>query len=208
LLTFGTIAIIILSFVLPDALEQYALQAAQFYPSGVVVLPPESAHALGPLGSKASASDDPKTAGSLRLRVTGNFSLDSSRVKQPFIRAIGRFATALGHRAETGATVANITLPDYDGDNIVASATVAPIRLDIRSGRMNQVEALVDVAPPVNADVIKDLLQDVIQHGVRRATVGALVSTSIKSGVFSLGRVSFSHILLLTGMYAGYNLRI
>ncbi|KAJ2995253.1 hypothetical protein NUW58_g1326 [Xylaria curta] len=120
------IAIIILAFVVPDAVQEYAQQAAVIEPT--------------------SLSIDSITFDGVRARIQANFKLDGSRVKNDNVRRIGRASTWVANQLGSEKAEIDVYVPDYN-DILLGSAVIPPLVISLRDGTTTQLDFIADVRP-------------------------------------------------------------
>jgi hypothetical protein len=176
LLILGGILIIILAFVAPGIVKEYAEQA--------IVVEPQS------------LSIDSFTASGVRTRIKASVRLDSSRVTQDPVRNLGRFFTYIASEVETGESDVEVSLPEY-GNVVLGTAQVPPIRMSIRDGQWKFIDILVDVKPG-HVDGLRSIANDWIDGRLGRLRVLAKAQVPLKSGLISIGRQDIRQELTLS----------
>lgn len=171
------ILIIVLAFIAPSSVEQYAQQAAVFTPTSLSI---------------ASF-----TAEGVRARVQGDFVLDSTRVDKKAIRDMGRFCTWIARKAETGQSQLEVSLPEF-GNVVIGTAVVPGFEVDIRDGRTTHVDFTADLRPG-DADGIRQIATKWVDGNLGDLRVLGKASVPLKSGIINLGRQALRHELLLAG---------
>jgi hypothetical protein len=176
LLIIGGILIIVLAFVAPNIVKEYAEQA--------IVVEPQS------------LSIDSFTASGVRTRIQASVRLDSSRVAQDPVRNLGRFFTYIAAEVETGESDVEVSLPEY-GNVVLGTAQVPPIKMSIRDGQWKFVDILVDVKPG-QVDGLRSIAKDWIDGRLGRLRVLAKAQVPLKSGLISIGRQDIRQELTLS----------
>ncbi|KAI9723472.1 MAG: hypothetical protein M1828_004202 [Chrysothrix sp. TS-e1954] len=171
------IVILVLGFVTPDIVKEYANQALIFEPT--------------------SLSVDSFTKTGIVARVQGDFRMDASRVKKKSIRDLGRFGTSIAKKVETGDMKIDVMLPEY-GNLAIGSATVPPITVDIRNGHETQIDFLSEVEPG-SFDGLRRIASDWIDGRLGELRVQGNAVVPLKSGIFSLGKHKVSNSLVFKG---------
>lgn len=177
LLILGGILILILAFVAPDIVKEYAEQAVVFEPE--------------------SLSIDSFTATGVRARVQGNFRLDPARVEKEPVRNLGRFFTWIVAAVESGESEVEISLPEY-GNVVLGSAHVPAITVGIRAGEWTHLDFLADVEPG-NVDGIRSIANDWIEGRLGQLRFVGKASVPLKSGIISLGEQEVQHEVIFSG---------
>lgn len=159
------VAIIVLGFVIPPAVQKYVEDA--------VVLEP------------TSLSLESLTADGVRARVKGNFRLDGSLVADEHARRIGRLATSLMRQLGSEETTVNVRLPLYD-NALLGTAVVPPLTLDLVDGHDNELDFVTDIIPG-DANLMRKIVNDWLGGKLDKLEVTSAAALSIKSGIFPLG---------------------
>ncbi|KAF1820362.1 uncharacterized protein K489DRAFT_301784, partial [Dissoconium aciculare CBS 342.82] len=176
LLILGGILIIVLAFVAPGIVKEYAEQA-------IVVEP-------------RSLSIDSFTASGVRTRIQASVCLDSRRVSQDPVRNLGRFFTYLAAEVETGESDVEVSLPEY-GNVVLGTAQVPPIKMSIRDGQWKFIDILVDVRPG-QVDGLRSIANDWIDGRLGRLRVLAKAQVPLSSGLINVGRQDIRQELMLS----------
>jgi hypothetical protein len=176
LLILGGILIIVLAFVAPGIVKEYAEQA-------IVVEP-------------RSLSIDSFTASGVRTRIQASVRLDSRRVSQDPVRNLGRFFTYLAAEVETGESDVEVSLPEY-GNVVLGTAQVPPIKMSIRDGQWKFIDILVDVRPG-QVDGLRSIANDWIDGRLGRLRVLAKAQVPLSSGLINIGRQDIRQELTLS----------
>ncbi|KXL44619.1 MAG: hypothetical protein FE78DRAFT_424679 [Acidomyces sp. 'richmondensis'] len=166
LLSTLVICIIIFYFLAPSLIESYAHQAAFFHPTTLSLL------AYTPTGAS--------------LRLTGDFSLNASRVRRKPTRDLGRAFTALVQKVETGEANVEVVLPEY-GNVVVGTAKVPGVKVDLRDGRRTHVDVEVDTQVG-DMEGLKRIIGDWVDGRLGALRVRGTAKMSLRSGIFGLGR--------------------
>ena len=117
---------LILGFAMPSAVESYVKQAVEFEADNVAI---ESFTNTG-----------------IRAHIQGTVWFNASKVLHKPTRDLGRFATWVAGGIESGETVVKVYLPDYE-DAYVGQAIMPPVKLNIRNGKYNWIDKIVDLEP-------------------------------------------------------------
>lgn len=159
------VAVLIAGFVLPGAVQEYAENAAVIEPT--------------------SLSVESITSDGVRARIQANVRLDGSRVENVNSRRLGRFATGLMRKLETGETEVNVYLPHYE-KSLLGSATVPPITIDLVDGHNTALDFVTDLRPG-EADNLRKIANDWLEGKLDRLEVLGTATLKLKSGIFPLG---------------------
>lgn len=168
------ILIMVFAFFAPSVVEQYATQAVVFEPT--------------------SLSIDSFTASGVRARIQGDFRMDASRVEKKPVRDLGRFGTWIAHKAESGESDVEVSLPEY-GNVVLGKAHVPGIIVDIRNGHTTHVDFLSDLEPG-SKDGIRRIANDWIDGRLGQLRVLGKAEVPLKSGIFRFGTQSVRQELL------------
>jgi hypothetical protein len=167
----------IIGFAIPSIAQEYAEQALVFNPE--------------------TLSIDSFTSLGIRARIQGDFYLDSSKVRKKSVRDLGRFATWIAHEVKSGESRLGVYLPDYNGV-LVGSATVPPIKVNIRNHHHNKLDILADLEPG-DIDGIRLVAKDFLDGRLKELTAMAIAKVPLKSGLINLGTQDVQQILRLKG---------
>lgn len=157
--------ILVLGFVMPSTVEQYAMQAAVFEPT--------------------SLSIDSFTSSGVKARIQGDFTMDASKVKKKSVRDLGRFGTWIAREVKSGESKVEVQLPEY-GNVVLGTAQIPSIKVNIRNGHTTHVDFLSDLQPG-NVDGIRKIAKDWVDGRLGQLRVLGRASVPLKSGLFSLG---------------------
>ncbi|THY49571.1 hypothetical protein D6C99_05081 [Aureobasidium pullulans] len=173
LLCIVAVLIMVLGFLAPSKVQEYAVQAAHFEPTSL------SIHSFTTTGVTA--------------RIQGDFSMRADNVKDDSVRRFGRFGTWIARKVETGQSSVQVTLPDYK-DALLGTAEIPSIVADIRNGHTTHIDFLTELAPG-NTDAIRHLAKDYIDGKLQELRVSAEASVPVKSGLINLGRQTVSRAM-------------
>ncbi|KAG8632064.1 hypothetical protein KVT40_001204 [Elsinoe batatas] len=168
------IVIMVLGFLTPEAIHEYAMEAAKFEPT--------------------SLSIQEFTATGVRARVRGEFSMDASKVKKQSVRNLGRLGTFVAAKVETGQSFVEVSLPEY-GNVVLGTAEIPPIVVDVRNGQTTHVDIVADLTPG-DYDGIRRIAKGLIGHRIGQLRVMGKAQVPLKSGLISLGEQAISQSLL------------
>jgi hypothetical protein len=181
-LTISVLLILILGFVAPVAVKEYAQQAVVFSPQKLSI--------------------DSATSSGISLRVQGNVTLDGHRVSQKTVRDIGRLATWIAREVEIGESKVDIYLPEYD-DVLLGTASVPVVKLNIREGHVNYIDILAELQ---SGDVagIRQVADDWMSGRLGELRVKSIANVAIKSGILNIGQQAVSADMKIDGRFLKY----
>ncbi|KAI9664770.1 MAG: hypothetical protein M1821_006218 [Bathelium mastoideum] len=169
------IFIIVVGFVVPAVVEEYAMQAVVFEPTSVSV--------------------ESFTASGVQARLKGVFGMDARRVKKKSVRDIGKFATAIAVKIESGPAEVEISLPEY-GNLRLGEAKVPPTKVDIRDGHHTAINKSIRLQPG-DFSGVRQVAGDWIDGRLGQLRVQGKAAIPLKSGIWSFGtqRISMQHVI-------------
>jgi hypothetical protein len=173
LLCVVAVLIMVLGFLAPSKVQEYAVEAATFEPT--------------------SLSIQSFTTTGVTARIQGDFSMRADKVKDDSVRRFGRFGTWIARKVETGQSSVQVTLPDYK-DALLGTAEIPSIVADIRNGHTTHIDFLTELSPG-NTDAIRRLAKDFIDGKLQELRVSAEASVPVKSGLINLGRQTVSRAM-------------
>jgi hypothetical protein len=173
LLCIVAVLIMVLGFLAPSKVQEYAVEAATFEPT--------------------SLSIQSFTTTGVTARIQGDFSMRADKVKDDSVRRFGRFGTWIARKVETGQSSVQVTLPDYK-DALLGTAEIPSIVADIRNGHTTHIDFLTELSPG-NTDAIRRLAKDFIDGKLQELRVSAEASVPVKSGLINLGRQTVSRAM-------------
>ncbi|KAH8156309.1 hypothetical protein CIB48_g11938 [Xylaria polymorpha] len=168
------VAIIILAFIVPDAVQEYAQQAAVIEPT--------------------SLSIDSITADGVRARIQANFQLDGSRVKNDHVRRIGRASTWVANQLGSDKAEIDVYVPDY-GNILLGSAVIPPLVVSLRDGVTTQFDFIADVRPG-NVEGMRMIANDWLDGKLDKLRLNGKTDLNLKSGLIPLGTHAVSETLV------------
>ncbi|KAI1745484.1 hypothetical protein F4680DRAFT_402348 [Xylaria scruposa] len=168
------IAIIILAFIVPDAVQEYAQQAAVIEPT--------------------SLSIDSITTDGVRARIQANFQLDGSRVKNDHVRRIGRASTWVANQLGSEKAEIDVYVPDY-ANILLGSAVIPPLVVSLRDGVVTHFDFIADVRPG-NVEGMRMIANDWLDGRLDKLRLSGKTDLSLKSGIIPLGTHAISETLL------------
>ncbi|KAK5636597.1 hypothetical protein RRF57_012309 [Xylaria bambusicola] len=171
------IAIIVLAFIVPDAVQEYAQQAAVIEPT--------------------SLSIDSITTDGIRARIQANFQLDGSRVKNDNVRRIGKASTWVANQLGSDAAKIDVYVPDYD-NILLGSATIPPLVVSLRDGVTTQFDFIADIHPG-NVEGMRTIANDWLDGRLDKLRLNGKTDLNLKSGFVPLGTHTVSETLIFEG---------
>ncbi|CAM1503868.1 Fc.00g014590.m01.CDS01 [Cosmosporella sp. VM-42] len=168
------ILIILLGFLVPPAIKDYAEKAAVLEPTNLAI--------------------ESITSDGVRARIQANVRLDGSRVHNANSRRIGRAATSLMRRLKTEETTVHVYLPDYD-DALLGSAVIPSLIVDIVDGHNNDLDFVTDLSAG-DAENIRKIANDWLKGNLKQLRVVGKTKINLKSGVFPLGAHDLAELLV------------
>ncbi|KAI9158454.1 hypothetical protein HJFPF1_06449 [Paramyrothecium foliicola] len=167
IITMGIIVvlIIILGFLVPPAVKEYAQTAAVLEPTDL--------------------SLESITADGVRARIRANFRLDASRVQNDNSRRIGKFATSIFRKLQTDKTTVRVRLPQH-GNALLGTADVPPLTITLTEGHTTALDFIADLTPG-DAAKIRDVANDWLSGNLDRLKVTGVAALRLKSGILPLG---------------------
>ncbi|KAI1158676.1 hypothetical protein F5B18DRAFT_639955 [Nemania serpens] len=168
------IAIIILAFIVPEAVQEYAQQAAVIEPT--------------------SLSIDSITTDGVRARVQANFRLDGARVKNDHVRRIGKASTWVANQLGSEEAKIDVYVPDYDSI-LLGSAVIPPLVVSVRDGTTTYFDFIADIRPG-NVEGMRTIANDWLDGKLDRLRLNGKTDLSLKSGLIPLGTHAISETLI------------
>lgn len=159
------ILIIVLGFLVPPAVKEYAEKAAVLEPTNLSI--------------------ENITSDGIRARIRANVYLDGSRVDNKNSRRIGKAVTGIMRKLETKETTVNVYLPDY-ADALAGTAVIPPLVVDVVNGHTNELDFVADVNPG-DAEHIRKLANDWLEGNLKQLKVVGKTKVHLKSGIIPLG---------------------
>ena len=148
-------------------------------------------------------SVESSTPDGIRVRIQGEFTLDSSRVTRAPVRGLGRFATWVAREVETGHSDVRVSLPEY-GDALIGTASLPPIKVRIQDNHVSRLDFLADLAAG-DVNGIRSVGMDWLDGRLEHLQLEGVTTTHIKSGLLSFGVQTISDTLTLEGLFARRN---
>lgn len=177
LLALVIIAIAILAFIVPDAVQEYSEQAAVIEPTNL--------------------SLESITAQGVRARIQGNFRLDGSRVANEHVRRIGKTTLWLAGQLGTDETKITVHLPDYD-NVVLGSAIVPPLVIGLREGEVTELDFVTDLATG-DLNGIRTIANEWLEGRLSSVRLHGVADLTLKSGLIPLGTYAVSDTVVFEG---------
>lgn len=171
-----SLAIIALAFVVPDAVEEYAKEAAVLEPTNL--------------------SLESITTHGVRARIQANFKLDGSKVRNEHVRRVGSVATWFVRELGTEATKVNVYLPEYD-NVLLGSAGVPPLTIKI-NGQNTAIDFVADLVPG-DAESIRAIANEWLEGRLGSLRFQGKADITLKTGIIPLGTHAISESLTVEG---------
>ncbi|KAL7624362.1 hypothetical protein AAE478_005926 [Parahypoxylon ruwenzoriense] len=168
------VAIIVLAFIVPEAVQEYAQQAAVIEPTNLAL--------------------ESITANGVRARIQANFHLDGSRVANDHVRRVGKAATWMAYQLESDQTQVHVRLPDYD-NILLGSAVVPPLVVNLRDGDVTEFDFVTEIIPG-EVEGIRIIANEWLEGGLEKLRLNGEADLSIKSGIIPLGMHKVSESLV------------
>ncbi|KAJ4254927.1 hypothetical protein NW762_009725 [Fusarium torreyae] len=159
------VLIIILGFLIPPAVKEYAERAAVLEPTNLSI--------------------ENITSDGVWARIRANVYLDGSRVDNKNSRRIGKAVTGIMRKLETKQTTVNVYLPDY-ADALAGTAVIPPLVVDVVSGHTNELDFVAEVNPG-ETEHIRKIANDWLDGNLKRLKVVGKTKVHLQSGIFPLG---------------------
>jgi hypothetical protein len=173
----AVLSTLVFGFAAPAAVKHYAQEAAVFKPQRIAL--------------------DSATSEGVSIRVQGDFSLDGSRVKHPFVRSTGRIATWIAKEVETSKTQVDVYLPEYD-NVLLGRAFLPAVKVNIREGHSNFIDIVANLQ---SGDVagIRQVADDWMNGRLAQLRVQGTADVNIRSGILKFGSQAITADLAFTG---------
>ncbi|KAF2471513.1 uncharacterized protein BDR25DRAFT_393166 [Lindgomyces ingoldianus] len=171
------VVIIMLGFLTTEAVQEYAIQAADFHPTKL--------------------SLDSLTDTGVRVRVQGLFTMDASKVRKTSVRNIGRLGAWIAREVESEATHVDLYLPEY-GTAMVGTARVPGIKVNIRNRHTTHLSFFADLDPG-SFDNIRNIANDWLDGRLGQIRIKGKADVPLKSGLIPLGSQSIEESLVFQG---------
>jgi hypothetical protein len=160
------VVFIMIGFLAKEAVQEYAMQAADFKPTKL--------------------SMDSLTDHGAKVHIEGDFTMDAQKAKKGSVRNLGRFGTWIAREAETGAFDADVYLPEY-GNVLIGTAEIPGVKVNIRNGHTTHV-SLVATVKPGSPDGIRNIANDWIEGRLGQIRLKGKATVPLKSGLINIGK--------------------
>lgn len=171
-----SIAIIVVAFFVPAAVEEYAKEGAVLEPTNL--------------------SLESITTHGVRARIQANFRLDASKVKNEHVRRVGSVATWFVRTLGTDSTNVQVFLPEYD-NVMIGSAVIPPFTLRI-NGDNTAIDFVAELMPG-EAEGIRMIANEWLEGRLNRLRVQGKADIKLRTGVIPLGTHAVSESLTVEG---------
>ncbi|KAI0181946.1 hypothetical protein GGR52DRAFT_568154 [Hypoxylon sp. FL1284] len=159
------VVIIVLAFIIPEAVQEYAQQAAVIEPTNLAL--------------------ESITTNGVRARIQANFRLDGSRVANDHVRRVGKATTWVAHQLQSDQTKVNVRLPEYNSI-VLGSADVPPLLVNLRDGEVTSFDFVADITPG-DVEGIRIIANEWLEGRLEKLRLNGEADLSLKSGIFPLG---------------------
>ncbi|OTB05416.1 hypothetical protein M426DRAFT_56928 [Hypoxylon sp. CI-4A] len=159
------LVIIVLAFMVPEAVQEYAQQAAVVEPTDLAL--------------------ESITTNGVRLRIQAAFHLDGSRVDNDHVRRVGRATTWVAYQLESEQTKVDVRLPEYD-NLLLGSAVIPPLVVNLRDGDVTKFDFIADITPG-DVEVLRIISKQWLDGKLDQLRLNGEADVSVKSGIFPLG---------------------
>ncbi|KAK4119990.1 hypothetical protein N657DRAFT_666376 [Parathielavia appendiculata] len=171
------LAIMILAFIGPDAVEEYAKQAVVIEPTNLSLVS--------------------ITSNGVRARIQANFHLDAQRVANEHVRRVGKAATWFVGELGTEESKINVFLPEYN-NVLLVTAAVPPLRVKIADGRNNALDFVAELTPG-DAEGIRMIANEWLAGKLDSVRVRGQADVQVRAGFIPLGTHSIAESLTFEG---------
>lgn len=171
------VAIIALAFIVPDAVQEYAQQAAVLEPTNL--------------------SLDSITTDGVKARIQAKFRLDGSRVQNEHVRRIGMATTWIANSIGTEETKVAVSLPEYS-DALLGTAIVPPLTINLREGYTTDLDFVAELSPG-DVEGIRSIANEWLEGRLDRLRLKGATDLTLKSGIIPLGTHNIVESLVFEG---------
>jgi hypothetical protein len=171
------IVIIIAAFIVPDAVQDYAKQAAVLEPTNL--------------------SLDSITTDGVNARVQAKFRLDASRVEGDYVRRVGQAATWFANQLQTDTTEVAVALPDYS-DMILGTSVIPPLVINLRDGVTTDFD-FVAALKPGSVEGLRQIANDWLHGRLDTLRLRGMTNLSLRTGLIPLGTHAIAETLVFEG---------
>lgn len=176
-LSAAVVLIMLLGFMAPEIMEEYANEALVFEPDSLSV--PEF------------------TSYGARARIQGQLRVDGSRVRRKSVRDLGRFGTWIAREVKTGEADVEVYLPEY-GNVVLGTAKVPSVKVRIRDGSVTPIDILADLRPGP-PDGIRQLADEWMHGRLGQLRVRGKAHVSLQSGIIYIPKQEITKTILIDG---------
>ncbi|KAI2473400.1 hypothetical protein F4781DRAFT_380223 [Annulohypoxylon bovei var. microspora] len=169
-----TIVIIVLAFIVPEAVQEYAQQATVIEPTNLAL--------------------ESITTNGVRARVQANFHLDGSRVSNDHVRRVGRAATWVAYQLESAQTKVDVRLPDYN-NVLLGSAVIPSLLINLRDGDVTNFDFVTEISPG-DVEGIRIIANEWLEGRLEQLRLNGAADLSLKTGFIPLGTHAISESLV------------
>jgi hypothetical protein len=173
-LSIAIIAILILAFILPDSIQEYAQQAAVLEPTNL--------------------SLDSITPDGVNARVQANFHLDASKVENGNVRRLGQAATWIAYQLGIQESKAAVFLPDYDG-LLLGTAVIPPLVINLRDHATTKFDFVTKISPG-DLDAFRRVADEWLEGRLETLRLLGKADLGLKSGLLPLGTHTIAESLV------------
>ncbi|RVD80257.1 uncharacterized protein DFL_008158 [Arthrobotrys flagrans] len=164
-LCFATLSILLLGFMLPEAVQEYAKKAADV--------------------KLDSLSVDSFTEDGIRVRIQGRVVLDAERVKGVLLRNMGVLVGSVARKVKIGSSKALLYLPDYP-EGVLGAASYPELVVNLRNGQATDIDILCDLKP-ASLEGVKPAIDDYLSGKIHVLRVQVESDMPLTSGILPLG---------------------
>ncbi|KAK6517261.1 hypothetical protein TWF281_003921 [Arthrobotrys megalospora] len=165
LLCFGTLSILFLGFMLPEAVQEYAKKAADV--------------------QLDSLSVDSFTKDGIRVRIRGQVVLDAERVKNVLLRNLGVLVGSMARKVKIGSSTALLYLPDYP-EAVIGAASYPELVVNLQNEQPTNIDILCDLVP-ASLEGVKPAIDDYLSGKIHSLRVQVESDMPLTSGILPLG---------------------
>ncbi|KAK4248662.1 RAVE protein 1 C terminal-domain-containing protein [Corynascus novoguineensis] len=160
-----TLAAMVLAFIVPTALQEYAKEAVVIEPTNL--------------------SLESLTSNGIRARIQLNFRVEAQRVANEHFRRVGRAVTWVARELGAEETKIRFYLPDYN-NVLLGTAGLPPLKASIVDGHNNEVDFVAELAPG-DAEGIRTIANDWLKGRLNTVQIRGHADVELKSGIIPLG---------------------
>lgn len=171
------LCILVVGFAAPPAIEEYVREAAVIQPTGLEL--------------------ESFTQSGVRLRIQGDFVLDSGRVRKASVRRIGRIGTSLSRVISTKQSRVAVILPEFSAESL-GILHVPGLRISVVDGAANHLNFICEIVTQ-QLDALRPLVNQWIQGTLVSLEIEAVAEVPLTLGFISLGTQTLSHRLIFKG---------